>query len=117
MYGGVFGKVNDVLDDGRVKRTGPDLFHPFYQAGPAAECGLTRYDGAAFGSEYRGNLFATTFNLHKVTRHVLRKEGATFASADSDFLVCEDVDFHPTDVLPDADGSLLVVDTGGWYRL
>jgi len=27
------------------------------------------------------------------------------------------VDFHPTDVLPDADGSLLVVDTGGWYRL
>lgn len=117
VYGGVFGKVNDVLDDGRVKRTGPDVFHPFYQAGPAAECGLTRYDGAAFGPEYRGNLFATTFNLHKVTRHVLRKEGATFASTDSDFLVCDDVDFHPTDVLPDADGSLLVVDTGGWYRL
>jgi hypothetical protein len=117
VYGGVFGKVNDVLDDGRVKRTGPDLFHPFYEAGPAAECGLTRYSGTAFGPEYRGNLFATPFNLHKVTRHILRKEGATFASTDSDFLVCDDVDFHPTDVLPDADGSLLVVDTGGWYRL
>ena len=26
-------------------------------------------------------------------------------------------DFHPTDVLEDADGSLLVVDTGGWYKL
>jgi putative membrane-bound dehydrogenase-like protein len=117
VYGGVFGKVNDVLDDGRVKRTSPEVFHPFYQAGPAAECGLTRYEGTAFGADYRDNLFATTFNLHKVTRHILRPAGATYASTDSDFLVTDDVDFHPTDVLPDADGSLLVVDTGGWYRL
>src|SRR5205814_282958 len=28
----------------------------------------------------------------------------------------ESVDFHPTDVLEDADGSLLVIDTGGWFR-
>src|SRR5262249_50556750 len=34
-----------------------------------------------------------------------------------DFLVTADRDFHPTDVLDDADGSLLVVDTGGWYKL
>ncbi len=117
VYGGVFGKVNDVLDDGRVKRTSPEVFHPFYQAGPAAECGLTRYDSDTFGPGYRDNLFATTFNLHKVTRHILRPNGATYASTDSDFLATDDVDFHPTDVLPDADGSLLVVDTGGWYRL
>jgi putative membrane-bound dehydrogenase-like protein len=117
VYGGVYGKENDVLDDGRVIRTGPDLLHPFHQAGPAAECGLTRYESEVFGPEYRDNLFATTFNLRKVTRHVLRAEGATFASTDSDFLVCDDVDFHPTDVLEDADGSLLVVDTGGWYKL
>lgn len=117
VYGGVFGKQNDVLDDGQVVRTGPELLHPFYQAGPAAECGLTRYESEVFGPEYRDNLFATTFNLHKVTRHVLRNEGATFASADSDFLVTDDLDFHPTDVLEDADGSLLVVDTGGWYKL
>ncbi|MFO1461532.1 MAG: PVC-type heme-binding CxxCH protein [Verrucomicrobiota bacterium] len=117
IYGGVYGKVNDVLDDGRVTRTGPDLFHPFFEAGPAAECGLTRYESAAFGVDYRDNLFATTFNLHKVTRHILRPSGATYASTDSDFLVSDHPDFHPTDVLEDADGSLLVVDTGGWYRL
>jgi putative heme-binding domain-containing protein len=29
----------------------------------------------------------------------------------------DDVDFHPTDVLEDADGSVLVLDTGGWYKL
>ena len=27
------------------------------------------------------------------------------------------IDFHPTDVLEDADGSLLVIDTGGWFRI
>src|SRR5262249_8567159 len=36
---------------------------------------------------------------------------------DEDFLVSDNRDFHPTDVLEDADGSLLVVDTGGWYKL
>ncbi|MCW5556407.1 MAG: HEAT repeat domain-containing protein [Verrucomicrobiae bacterium] len=117
IHGGVFGKQNEALEDGRVIRTGPDLFHPFFQAGPAAECGLMQYTSAAFGTAFRDTLFATSFNLHKVTHHVLRPEGATYASTDSDFLVTDAVDFHPTDVLEDADGSLLVVDTGGWYRL
>ncbi|PYJ98650.1 MAG: dehydrogenase [Verrucomicrobia bacterium] len=117
VYGGVFGKQNDVLEDGRVKRTGPDLLHPFYEAGNAAECGLCRYESAVFGADYRDNFFATTFNLHKVTRHILRPSGATYASTDSDFVVSDSTDFHPTDVLEDADGSLLVVDTGGWYKL
>ncbi len=116
-YGVVFGKIHDVIEDGRVKRASPEVMHPFYQAGPAAECGLARYENDVFGSDYRDNLFATTFNLRKVTRHILKPKGATYASTDSDFLVSDNVDFHPTDVLPDADGSLLVVDTGGWYKL
>lgn len=116
-YGAVFGKIHDVIEDGRVKRASPQVMHPFYQAGPAAECALCRYESDGFGNGFRDNLFATTFNLHKVTRHILKPKGATYASTDSDFLVSDGVDFHPTDVLPDADGSLLVVDTGGWYKL
>src|SRR5262249_30707489 len=34
---------------------------------------------------------------------------------DRDFLTSDQADFHPTDVLEDADGSILVVDTGGWF--
>ena len=117
VLGGVYGKQNEVLEDGQVKRTSPALLHPFYQAGPGAECGLTRYQGGAFGAEYRDNIFSTSFNLHKVTRHVLRLAGASYASTNSDFLVSDSQDFHPTDVLEAADGSLLVVDTGGWYKL
>ena len=32
-----------------------------------------------------------------------------------DFLTSRDPDFHPTDVIEDADGSLLVLDTGAWF--
>ena len=70
-----------------------------------------------FGDGYRDNFFATLFNLQKVTRHVLEPSGGTFKSRDSDFVVSDNRDFHPTDVLEDADGSLLVVDTGAWYKL
>src|SRR6185437_4149867 len=59
----------------------------------------------------------TQFNMKKVSRHVLSPDGSTFTSRDEDFLVCDDVDFHPTDVIEDADGSLVVLDTGGWYKL
>jgi hypothetical protein len=50
-----------------------------------------------------------------VQRHVLYREGATFRTEDEDFLTSSDPDFHPTDVMEDADGSLLVVDTGAWF--
>lgn len=117
VYGGVYGKVQDAIEDGRVKRTSPEVMHPFYQAGPSALSGLCRYTSEALGAEYRDNFFATSFNLRKVTRHILRPSGATYASTDSDFLVSDNSDFHPTDVLEATDGSLIVVDTGGWYKL
>src|SRR5690606_8351615 len=49
--------------------------------------------------------------------HQLIPEGASFRTEDSDLVVSDHPDFHPTDVMEDADGSLLVVDTGGWYKL
>ncbi len=85
--------------------------------GPAAPAGLHRYESDAFGKDYEDNLFAACFNMQKVTRHVLVPDGATFKTRDSDFVVSNNKDFHPTDVIEDADGSLLIVDTGGWYKL
>lgn len=116
VYGGVFGKLNDVVDEPMVRRTG-DLMPTMTQFGPAAACALTRYEGDAFGPAYRDNLFGTLFNLRKVTRHELKPSGSTFTTVDTDFLVSDQSDFHPTDVFQDVDGSLLVVDTGGWYKL
>lgn len=116
IYGGLYGKVHNVLDG--HPRTSADVMPILTHLGPAAVCGLEEYESVAFGNEYRGNLFATLFNLRKVTRHELVADGATFKTVDRDFLVClDDRDFHPTDVREDADGSLLVLDTGGWYKL
>jgi putative membrane-bound dehydrogenase-like protein len=114
IYGGVYGKQHDVVEE--HKRTG-DLMPVLTHLGPAAPAGLTRYKSGVFGDAYRDNLFTSLFNLHKITRHVLTPYGATFRTEDSDFVVSDSTDFHPTDVLEDADGSLLVIDTGGWYKL
>jgi putative membrane-bound dehydrogenase-like protein len=115
IYGGVYGKVHDVID-GHV-RTGPDLMPVLAHLGPAAPSGLTRYESQVFGKGYQDNLFSTSFNLRKVFRHQLTPDGATFKATVEDFLTSDHLDFHPTHVLEDADGSLLVVDTGGWYKL
>lgn len=96
------------------KRTG-DLLPPLVHLGVSASSDLTICRGEAFGAEYRGNLFSALFNMHKVMRHVLDRDGATYRCRNEDFLVSTHPDFHPTDVLEDADGSLLVIDTGGWF--
>ncbi len=114
IYGGVYPKVHGVIDG--LKRTGP-LMPAMTHLGPAAPCGLTRYTSRGFGPGYQDNLFSTQFNLHKIQRHILEPLGASYRTKDIDFLVSDNPDFHPTDVLEDADGSLLVIDTGGWYKV
>jgi putative membrane-bound dehydrogenase-like protein len=114
IYGGVYGKVHDVIDG--HPRTG-DLMPVMTHLGPAAPCGIVRYESEILGSEFRNNLFVANFNLHKISRHQLRPQGVTYQTDDTDFLTCNSTDFHPTDVIEDADGSLLIVDTGGWYKI
>jgi putative membrane-bound dehydrogenase-like protein len=114
IYGGVYGKEHGVLNG--HPRTG-ELMPILDPLSAAAGCGLERYDSDVFGAEYRDNLFLCQFNLRKVSRHILKPSGSTYTSTDSDFVSSDFVDFHPTDMQVDADGSLLVIDTGGWYKL
>ena len=116
VYGGVYGKDWNVIDSPNHPRTG-DVMPVLCHLGAAAPCGLERLQSSAWGREYQDNLFACCFNMRKVTRHVLHPHGATFQTEAEDFVVSNNLDFHPTDVLEDADGSLLIVDTGGWYKL
>ena len=114
IYGGLYGKDHGVLE-GHV-RTGP-LMPVLTHLGAAAPAGLTRYRSSRWGAEYEDNLFSALFNLQRVMRHQLQVRGATYTSDDEVFLQSDNRNFHPTDVEEDADGSLLVVDTGGWYKL
>ncbi len=112
VEGGVYPKDHAVV--GEFARTG-ELMPVMTKFARIAPSGLMRYKGTGFGEGFRGNLFTAQFNPHRVQRHILSREGATFRTEDSDFLTSSDPDFHPTDVMQDADGSLLVVDTGGWF--
>src|SRR2546423_5694532 len=59
VYGGVYGKDHDVVND--HKRTGPALMPVLTHLGPAAPCGLCRYESTAFGADYQDNLCACLF--------------------------------------------------------
>lgn len=120
VYGGVYGKDHHVING--HPRTGP-LMPIMTHLGPAAPSGLTALrssdlvlDSQLF--EAKGATLASAqFNLQRVALHRLVENGATYSTVDQDLLVGDRIDFHPTDILEDADGSLIVVDTGGWYDL
>jgi len=97
--------------------TAPDFLPVLTQLGPAAPSGIASYRSTRFGAEYAFNLFCSQFNLRKVSRHKLLPYGSTYRTEDADFVTSDDPDFHPTDCIVAPDGSLLVIDTGGWYKL
>jgi putative heme-binding domain-containing protein len=115
VEGGVYPMEHPCLKE--FPSTGPLLgaVRQYTPVLPAALCGLARYNSAAFGPEFQGCLFSTQYMLHKVVRHDLVREGSTFRANDTDFLTSTAHDLRLTDVLEDADGSLLVVDMGAWF--
>ena len=134
LYGGVYGKPNKAADG--HKRTG-DLLPIMTHLGPAAPSGLICLESSEIMdriAQLKSNaisaksteqaqlqpidtLVAAQFNLHKVTAHRLIPRGASFVTADIELVTTQRIDFHPTDVVECNDGSLLVIDTGGWYNL
>jgi putative membrane-bound dehydrogenase-like protein len=115
VYGGVYPRKVGLLRD-EFKLTG-SLLPPLTRFGMSAPSNLICYRSGAFGDEYRGDIFIAHFNTHSVTRSRLERDGSTFQATDEPFLVSANSDFHPCDVIEDADGSLLVIDTGGWFKI
>jgi putative membrane-bound dehydrogenase-like protein len=114
VEGGVYPKPNQVIQDDQLKLTG-ELMPVMTKLPRVAPSGLMRYRGNAFGDDFEGNLFSAEFNTGRIMRHIMKDAGATFSTEDEPFVTSTSSDTHPTDVLQDADGSLLVVVTGGWF--
>jgi len=122
LYGSVHGRKHAVVSAKQVIRTGP-LIPVMTHLGPAAPSGLICLDEGnqtLLPNSNKSNssvLVTAQFNLHRVSAHRLQPDGAGYRTNDHFLLESDQVDFHPTDVLEDESGDLLVVDTGGWYDL
>lgn len=118
QFGGVYPREDFASSlDGEFIRTG-DLLSEVHNFGHVAVSGLCQINGPSMGPDLSGRLLITQFNTNRVVSTTLESHLSSFKVArNQDFLVSESKDFHPTDVLQAPDGSLLVIDTGGWFRI
>lgn len=114
VEGGVYPKPNAVIAEDKLPLTG-ELMPVMSKLPRVAPSGIMRYKGDGFGREYANNLFCAEFNTGRVIRYELTQSAATYSATATPFLTSGSPDSHPTDVLQDADGSLLVLLTGGWF--
>lgn len=119
VHGGVYPRADQAACLAEFPRTGP-LLPPVIRFGQVAPSGVVLARGRPFSGllpSTAETAYLCEFNTHKVVRCVLTRQGASFATSSEDFLVSDHPDVHPTDCLEDADGSLIVLDTGGWFRI
>jgi putative membrane-bound dehydrogenase-like protein len=119
MHGGVYPRHDQPAVLAEFKKTGEPL-DAVHDYGHVAVSGCCRLRGVGVPPAMNNpatTFLVTEFNTHKVVATHLLRDGATFRAEVTDFLQAASDDFHPTDVLEDADGSILVIDTGGWFRI
>jgi len=115
LYGGVYPRPDMLQAIAGLPRT-VDLpvIHNF---GHVAVSGMCLLQSDALNPKWKGQIFITHFNTQRVARMELVPDGATYRTREHEFFKLNQPDAHLTDVIEDRDGSLLVLDTGGWFRI
>lgn len=116
LRGGIYPRPDQLKAIEGLPRT-LDTMPVVHNYGHVGVSGCTFYRSGALDPEWRGNFFVTHFNTQRLTRMEVARDGASYKVAEREFLKLQNPDVHLTDVLEDRDGSLLVVDTGGWFRI
>jgi hypothetical protein len=102
----------DIADGFGFPWTTPRYYdHPIFERGAIAVAGIERCQS----QHLKNQVFVAQFSGRCVTQLSLAESNGTYSATSRDILSCEDSTFHPTDVVEDSDGSLLVLDNGGWY--
>ena len=115
VHGGVYPRTDQEPVLAEFRRTG-DLLPPVALIGHVAPAGIALPRSDTWGPDYRGNLFYAEFNTRRIMRVLLERKGSTYAGHQQVFATAAESGVHFTDVIEDADGSLLIVDTGAWFR-
>lgn len=117
LYGGVYERADQMKAIEGLPRTleRMPVVHNFGHVAVSG-CAFGRLgDAARAGGALQ--LFVTHFNTQRLVRMELVPEGASFKAAENEFLKIDNPDVHLTDVIEDRDGSLLILNTGGWFRI
>ena len=112
MWGGVYPRDDVLAAIPDLKRTG-DVLGGTVDFGHVAVSGVTRLRSDP--QPDRWTLLVTEYNTHKVRRVEVSRSGSTYRGDLHELLKSTDERVYFTDVLEDADGSLLVINTGNWY--
>lgn len=118
LYGGVYERPDQMKAIAHLPRT-LDTMPVMYNFGHVAVSGCcfwkTYPSAKAAGTSH---FMVTHFNTQRLVRMELTPEGATYKATENEFLKLHNPDIHLTDVMEDPrDGSLLLIDTGGWFRI
>ena len=116
LRGGIYPRPDQLKAIEGLPRT-LDTMPVVHNYGHVGVSGCTFYRSGALDPEWRGNFFVTHFNTQRLTRMEVARDGASYKVTEREFLKLRNPDVHLTDVLEDRDGSLLVLDTGGWFRI
>jgi putative membrane-bound dehydrogenase-like protein len=108
---------HDVDDMARIYPIGTQdtrVNHPEQSGFFSGACGITFYNGGAFGAEFDNNIFVCDVVLNLIHRDILEPDGATFKAKRGrekvEFLASTDRAFRPVNMTVGPDGALYVLD-------
>lgn len=117
LYGGVYERGDQFKAIAHLPRT-LETMPVMYNFGHVAVsgCCFWRSYGSVGGNAQQ--FMVTHFNTQRLVRMELSPSGSTYKAVENEFLKLHNPDIHLTDVMEDPrDGSLLLLDTGGWFRI
>ncbi|MGV3659937.1 MAG: PVC-type heme-binding CxxCH protein [Prosthecobacter sp.] len=116
LYGGVYERADQLKAIAHLPRT-LETMPVMYNFGHVAVSGCAFWH--AWPSVKDAQQFMVThFNTQRLVRMELTPVGSTYKAVENEFLKLHSPDIHLTDVMEDPrDGSLLLLDTGGWFRI
>lgn len=119
LYGGVYERADQLKAIEGLPRT-LETMPVMYNFGHVAVsgCCFWRNYQVSNSSPITHHFAVTHFNTQRLVRMELTPEGSTYKAVENEFLKMHNPDIHFTDVMEDPrDGSLLLIDTGGWFRI
>jgi putative membrane-bound dehydrogenase-like protein len=119
LYGGVYERADQLQAIAHLPRT-LETMPVMYNFGHVAVsgCCFWRSYSTANREQRTENFMVTHFNTQRLVRMELTPGGSTYKAVENEFLKLHNPDIHLTDAMEDPrDGSLLLFDTGGWFRI